>query len=103
MVPSAHGRVRRRSEVLLLSGIRPEAVNSASAPEIVSSIASLASPISCSRCFGSLTRQRRISLLIDGGVISGSADQSGSARITAASTSEIDAVLHPVPFPTEPK
>jgi hypothetical protein len=47
-----------------------------------------ASPIACSRARGSLARQRVTSRRQLGGSEDGSADQSGSSRITAASVSE---------------
>ena len=52
-----------------------------------SSSTSRASPIACSRWRGLLTRQRSSRLLIAGGVVAGSSDQSGSRSITVASVS----------------
>ena len=59
-----------------------------------SASSSRASPMCCSRCFGSFSRQRRSSRRIDGGVPTGSAVQAGSARSTAASVSATSSPLN---------
>jgi len=80
------GRKIPRRAALAATGVAP--VSSAAAAGTLSS-AIRASPTSRRRCFGSLTRQRCRSWVSAGPVSEGSAPQSGSARSTAASVSEI--------------
>src|SRR5215472_4643895 len=91
-IPTAEARMTRgrfAGDVLVAEVGETDSVAAESFPDKAFSMAMRASPMDCKRCRGSLLRQRRRSARIPRGRPPGRSDQSGSARITAASVSEM--------------
>src|SRR5262249_59653851 len=90
------------ARIAIEEGVDRGTRGSAGSPETASSIAIRASPIACSRCFGSFVRQRRASSRMHGGGSAGRAAQSGSVFQIAASGSEEGSPRNPFPPASSP-